>query len=58
VFYLRYDEVCAAEIVSSPRDFAVAKKLVQQRAVVDPVKLADAAIPLKELLPRAASISR
>jgi 3-phenylpropionate/trans-cinnamate dioxygenase ferredoxin reductase subunit len=58
VFYLRYNEVCAAEIVSSPRDFAIAKKLVHKKAVVDPVKLADAAVPLKDLLPGAAPISR
>ncbi|WP_345426930.1 NAD(P)/FAD-dependent oxidoreductase [Pseudonocardia xishanensis] len=58
VFYLRYNEVCAAEIVSSPRDFAIAKKLVHQRVVVDPDKLADAAAPLRDLLPRAPSSSR
>ncbi|SEO57546.1 NAD(P)/FAD-dependent oxidoreductase [Trujillonella endophytica] len=55
VFYLRYDEVCAAEIVSSPRDFAIAKKLVHQRAIVDPGKLADPAVPLKDLLSKATS---
>lgn len=51
VFYLRAGEVRAAEVVSNPRDFAMAKKLVTQRAVVDPARLADPSIPLKEVLP-------
>lgn len=51
VFYRRAGEVRAAEVVSNPRDFAMAKKLVAQRAVVDPARLADPCIPLKEVLP-------
>lgn len=50
VFYVRDDEVRAAEIVSNPRDFAIARKLVTQRAVVTPARLADTSIPLKEIL--------
>ncbi|WP_071927893.1 oxidoreductase C-terminal domain-containing protein [Nocardia mangyaensis] len=55
VFYLRDNRVCAAGVVSSPRDFAVARKMVNQRAVVEPSELADASIPLKHLLPGEAS---
>lgn len=50
VFYVRDGEVRAAEIVSNPRDFAIARKLVTQRAVVTPARLADTSIPLKEVL--------
>ncbi|WP_237341621.1 NAD(P)/FAD-dependent oxidoreductase [Williamsia soli] len=54
VFYLRDNRVRAAEVVSSPRDFAVARKMVSVRAVVDPLALADTNIPLKNLLLAAA----
>ncbi|MFF2059927.1 NAD(P)/FAD-dependent oxidoreductase [Rhodococcus qingshengii] len=55
VFYLRDNRVRAAEVVSSPRDFAVARKMVNQRAVVEPSELADVSVPLKDLLLGAAS---
>ncbi|ABH00714.1 probable ferredoxin--NAD(+) reductase (plasmid) [Rhodococcus jostii RHA1] len=51
VFYIRNDEVRAADVVSNPREFAMARKLVTKRAVVDPAKLGDASFPLKDLLP-------
>ncbi|MGW6332929.1 NAD(P)/FAD-dependent oxidoreductase [Nocardia rhamnosiphila] len=50
VFYIRNGEVRAAEVVSNPRDFAMAKKMVTQRVAVDLIKLADNSIPLRELL--------
>ncbi|MBC2864994.1 NAD(P)/FAD-dependent oxidoreductase [Streptomyces mexicanus] len=50
VFYLKAGRVRAAEVVSSPRDFGAAKKLVAHRAEVAPERLADLGTPLKDLL--------
>lgn len=50
VFYLRNDVIQAAEVLSNPRDFAIARKLVGQRTVVSKENLADCSIPLKQLL--------
>lgn len=50
VFYLRAGVLSSAEIVSSPRDFAAAKKLVAARKRVDPAALRDPAIQLKAIL--------
>ncbi|MGM5068717.1 oxidoreductase C-terminal domain-containing protein [Rhodococcus qingshengii] len=50
VSHLRNNRVCAAEVVSGPRDFAVARKLVNARSVVNPSAPADSSIPLKQLL--------
>ncbi|MFD0094666.1 oxidoreductase C-terminal domain-containing protein, partial [Bacillus cereus] len=55
VFYLRDGEVRAAEVVSNPRDFAMAKRLVSQRAKVDPSGLADSAVSLKSLMATASA---
>ncbi|WP_137129989.1 FAD-dependent oxidoreductase [Rhizobium sp. FY34] len=41
VYYLRKGVLSAADVVGSPADFAVAKKLIANGAVVDPVLLAD-----------------
>ncbi|MEU6573445.1 FAD-dependent oxidoreductase [Streptomyces sp. NPDC046805] len=50
VFYLKDRVIRAADVASSPRDFAVAKKLVAQQAVVEPDMLADHGRPLRGLL--------
>ncbi|MET0711672.1 MAG: oxidoreductase C-terminal domain-containing protein [Jiangellaceae bacterium] len=50
VFYLKNGEVRAADVVASPRDFAIAKKLVGARARIAPERLGNQAIELKELL--------
>ncbi|MGV9869859.1 NAD(P)/FAD-dependent oxidoreductase [Rhodococcus koreensis] len=55
VFYIRDGQVRAADIVSSPRDFAVAKSLVSQRIAVNPSDLTDMSIPLKDVLKQAKS---
>jgi 3-phenylpropionate/trans-cinnamate dioxygenase ferredoxin reductase subunit len=52
VFHVRDGVVRAADIAGSPRDFALARKLVAQRAVVDTEALADAAVPLATLVAR------
>lgn len=49
-FYLKNGEIRAADVVSSPRDFMFAKKLVAQRAKVSRATLEDLSIPLKQSL--------
>lgn len=56
VFYLKGGVVISADIANSPKDFAFAKKLVAAGAVVDSALLANAAIPLRDLVPLPASI--
>lgn len=51
VIYLKDGEVRALDCVNMVKDYAQGRKLVEARAVIDPAKLADTAIPLKELLP-------
>lgn len=50
VFYLKDGQVRAADVVSSPRDFGAAKKLVASRAELTAEQLADEATSLKDLL--------
>jgi 3-phenylpropionate/trans-cinnamate dioxygenase ferredoxin reductase subunit len=52
-FYLKDGRLIAADAVNHPVDFMFAKKLVAARTSVDPTQLADAAVPLKSLLPAA-----
>src|SRR6185503_11994774 len=49
-FYLGDGKLIAADCVTRPADFALAKKLVAARLKLDPVKLADESIPLKSFL--------
>ncbi len=49
VFYLKDGRLIAADTVSRPQDFMLAKKLVAAGAVVDPAQLADEAVALKTL---------
>ncbi|CAN5203651.1 FAD-dependent oxidoreductase [soil metagenome] len=51
-FYLKDGEVRAADVVGSPRDFALAKKLVGARMRLHPGDLANVDLPLKEILGR------
>ena len=52
-FYLKDGRIIAADAVSKPQEFMFAKKLVAMRALVDPVRLADETVPMKELVPAA-----
>ena len=52
-FYLKDGKVIAADAVSKAPEFMFAKKLVAMAAAVDPVKLADESIPMKDLVPAA-----
>jgi 3-phenylpropionate/trans-cinnamate dioxygenase ferredoxin reductase component len=50
VIYLKDGAVRALDCVNMVKDYAQGRKLVEAHAVIDPAKLADASIPLKELL--------
>ncbi len=46
--YLRDGELIALDAVNSPKDYMAARKLIAERARLDPVRLADASIALKD----------
>jgi 3-phenylpropionate/trans-cinnamate dioxygenase ferredoxin reductase subunit len=50
-FYLHEGHVIAADTVSKPLDFMLAKKMVAARMRIDPAQLADETVALKSLLP-------
>ena len=50
LIYLNDGAVIALDCVNAPRDFLQGRKLVETVARVDPVRLADARTPLKELV--------
>jgi 3-phenylpropionate/trans-cinnamate dioxygenase ferredoxin reductase component len=50
VIYLKDGAVRALDCVNSVKDYVQGRKLVEQRAVIDPAKLSDTGIPLKEML--------
>lgn len=49
-FYLRDGVVIAVDAVNSPKDFMAAKQLVAGKAQVDPNRLADESVAIKDLL--------
>ena len=49
VIYLLQGRVIALDCVNSTRDYVQGKKLVLEGRVIDPERLADASVPLKEL---------
>ncbi|MDP9057435.1 MAG: FAD-dependent oxidoreductase [Pseudomonadota bacterium] len=50
VVYLKAGRVIAIDCVNMVKDYVQGRKLVEARVSPDPVKLADASVPLKELL--------
>lgn len=50
VAYLREGRLIALDCVNTTRDYAQGRKLVEARSEVDPLRLADAQVPLKDLL--------
>jgi 3-phenylpropionate/trans-cinnamate dioxygenase ferredoxin reductase subunit len=46
--YLKGRELVALDCINSPRDYMAGKKLIAERVRVDPVRLADTAIALKD----------
>ena len=49
LIYLREGEVIALDCVNNTRDYAQGRKLVMNRAAIDPDLLADSEVPLKEM---------
>ncbi|HXC40912.1 MAG TPA: FAD-dependent oxidoreductase [Burkholderiales bacterium] len=49
IFYLRHGAVIAADAVNRPQDFLFAKQLVARGARVDPERLEDEKLPLRQL---------
>ena len=50
MFYLREGVLIAVDAVNRPREFMACRKLVPRRPSIDPVKLADESIPMKEMV--------
>jgi 3-phenylpropionate/trans-cinnamate dioxygenase ferredoxin reductase component len=50
IIYLKDGQVRALDCVNMVKDYVQGRKLVEARAVVDPARLADTAVPLKEML--------
>jgi 3-phenylpropionate/trans-cinnamate dioxygenase ferredoxin reductase component len=48
VCYLRGRELLAVEAINHSKDYMAARKLIAERALLDPDRLADIALPLKE----------
>ena len=46
--YLRGNELLALDAINSPKDYMAARKLIAERAVLDPERLADPAVALKD----------
>ena len=49
VFHLRDGVVEAVEAVNAPPEFMMGKKLIESRRPVDPIKLADPAVSMKDV---------
>ncbi len=47
--YLQQGSLIAVDAINSPRDFVQSKQLIANRAVIDPMLLADAAVALRDL---------
>lgn len=53
VFYLRENRIISVYAMNTPPDFALGKRLIEQKVEVDAERLSDPAVPLKEfMLPR------
>ena len=50
IVYLRHGQVIALDCVNMVKDYVQGRKLVEEGVVADPERLADAAVPLKELV--------
>ena len=55
-FYLREGRIIAADSISRLPEFGLAKKLVAARAHIAPARLADEAVPLKDLVAELAAV--
>ena len=50
VVHLKQGKVIALDCVNTTKDYVQGRKLVETGAVIDPARLADAAVPLKEMV--------
>ncbi|MES2258377.1 MAG: FAD-dependent oxidoreductase [Pseudomonadota bacterium] len=50
-FYLKQGRMLAADTVNRPQEFMLSKRFIAESIVLDPVRLADESVPLKDLLP-------
>jgi 3-phenylpropionate/trans-cinnamate dioxygenase ferredoxin reductase subunit len=50
VIHLKQGRVIALDCVNSTKDYVQGRKLVETGAVIDPARLADASVPLKEMI--------
>ncbi|QAY76706.1 NAD(P)/FAD-dependent oxidoreductase [Sphingosinicella sp. BN140058] len=50
LLYLLEGRVIALDCVNTVRDYVQGRKLILDRAIIDPARLADATVPLKEML--------
>jgi len=50
VIYLRQGKVIALDCVNATKDYVQGRKLVETGAVIDPARLADMTVPLKEMI--------
>ncbi|MGE8143536.1 NAD(P)/FAD-dependent oxidoreductase [Novosphingobium sp. NPDC080210] len=48
IFHLKGDRIQCVEAINSPQDFLVGKQFISARTTIDPSKLSNPAIPLKE----------
>jgi 3-phenylpropionate/trans-cinnamate dioxygenase ferredoxin reductase subunit len=46
--YLKGTELLALDAINAPKDYMAAKKLIQEHARLDPARLADPAVALKD----------
>lgn len=51
VIYLKQGKVIALDCVNMVKDYVQGRKLVEAAAVIDPARLADTQVPLKEMMP-------
>lgn len=57
MFYLSNGQVIASDVVNRPQEFMIAKRIVTARSTIDPQRLADESVPLKELATLPSGIS-
>ena len=50
VVYLKQGKVIALDCVNATKDYVQGRKLVETGALIDPALLADASVPLKEMI--------
>ena len=50
VFYQKGGALIAVEAINSPREFMMGRKLIGQRAVIDPARLADTSVAMSDMV--------